>query len=280
MTMNTPKPPPAPPPRRGPRVVVKKADPNAGKAEKARKQNKIVLWSMGLAASAVVVWVGWAMFGGLFRTHPPNLDTASSKEIVAFLASDKFAKLSEDEKSTFSEGIQKLPDNRRREIFSVQGLSSQDRRKMFENLRSARSGGPGRGPSLQEMKDFFALPADQQLTKLDERIGEEESRRRDFAARRANPSSDNATGSGRGFRGGGPPGGEGFGGPRGGGPGAPGGTGGPGGPRTGRRAPTEERAQVRTEMRLDGSTPEERAYQSEYRRRMRERRQQLQAARK
>ncbi len=278
MTMNTPKPPPGPPPRRGPRVVIKKADPNAAKAEKARRQNKIALWGMGLVACSVVAWAGWVMLGGLFRTHPPDLDTASSKEIVAFLTSDKFAKLSDVEKTTFSEGLQSLPDARRREVFGAQGLTSQDRRKMFENLRSARNaggGGPGRGMSLQEMKDFFALPADQQLAKLDERIDEMESRMRDFAARRASPpSSDNATGGGRGFRRGGPPGGGGFAGPR------PGGAGGSGGPRTGRRAPTEERTQIRTERRLDNSTPAERAYRTEYFRRMRERMQQRQAAKK
>ncbi|MGI9176508.1 MAG: hypothetical protein ACR2IT_01470, partial [Pirellulales bacterium] len=63
-------------------------------------------------------------------------------------------------------------------------------------------------------------------------------------------------------------GGPGGGGPGGGGPGA----GGPGG---GRRGGTEESRNERSKQRLDHSSPEQRAQQSEYRRAVEERRKEL-----
>jgi len=125
-----------------------------------------------------------------------------------------------------------------------------------------------------ETASYFALPADKRQAELDRRIKADEDRRKQWQAEREKrdqawaASGQQAGGfGGRGGPGGGPPGG---------GPGrGPGGGPGGGGPPGGSRRGTEEARNERSKRRLDQSTPEQRAQQTEYRRAMEERRTQL-----
>lgn len=120
-----------------------------------------------------------------------------------------------------------------------------------------------------EMASYFALPPAQRQVELDRRIKADEDRRKAWEAERARRDQARQA-SNEGNRGG-PPGGPG--GPGGAG-GRPGGGGPPGGG-GGRRNSTEESRNERSKQRLDHSTPEQRARQSEYRRAVEERRKQL-----
>lgn len=124
-----------------------------------------------------------------------------------------------------------------------------------------------------ETASYFALSPEKRQAELDRRIKADEERRKQWQAEREKRDQERAAGgqqsggfAGRGGPGGGPPGG----GPGRGQGGGPGG-GGPGGNRRG----SEEARNDRSKRRLDQSTPEQRAQQSEYRRAMEERRTQL-----
>jgi len=133
-----------------------------------------------------------------------------------------------------------------------------------------------------EIASYFFLPADKRQAELDRRIKAEEDRRKQWQAEReqrdqARSAAGLQAGSrGPGGRGGGGPGGPGGQGP-GGGPagrwpgGGPGGSG-VGGPRGSR---SQEAWNERSKRRIDQSTPEQRARQTEYRRALEERRSQL-----
>jgi hypothetical protein len=121
------------------------------------------------------------------------------------------------------------------------------------------------------MGSYFALPPDKRQAELDRRIKVDEDRRKAWQAdreRRDQRRGDTRTASTGGDRGG--PGGGGAGG----GGGSPGGGG--GGPPSSRRSSgTEESRNERSKRRIDRSTPEQRAQQSEYRRALEERRTKL-----
>ena len=145
---------------------------------------------------------------------------------------------------------------------------------MFEMMRSVPEGSRDQIRSeigrlfeareRAEINSFFAMPAGQRMDELDRRIRDEDAQRE---ARRAawaqrQPSGD-AQGGSRGPRGGGDAGGRG---------GPPGG----GGPGRGRgRSSTEEQRNDWRKQRLDNGSPQGRAQRDEYRRLMRERREQL-----
>jgi hypothetical protein len=116
------------------------------------------------------------------------------------------------------------------------------------------------------MGSYFALPPDKRQAELDRRIKVDEDRRKAWQAereRRDQRRGDARTASAGGDRGG--PGGGG---------GGPGGAGGR--PPSGRRGSgTEESRNERSKQRIDRSTPEQRAQQSEYRRALEERRTKL-----
>jgi len=116
-----------------------------------------------------------------------------------------------------------------------------------------------------EMGSYFALTPDKRQAELDRRIKAEEDSRKAWQAdreRREQQGGNNRTASAGGDRG--RPPGPGGGGPGGGGP--------PGGRRGGG---TEESANEWRKRRIDHTTPEQRARQSEYRRAVEERRKQL-----
>lgn len=117
-----------------------------------------------------------------------------------------------------------------------------------------------------EMASYFALPPERRPAELDRRIKAEEDRRKAWEADRARRDQGQAAAAG------------GRGGPAAGGPGGPGISGGRfggGPPGGGRRGGTEESRNERSKRRLDHSTPEQRARQSEYRRAVEERRKEL-----
>lgn len=122
-----------------------------------------------------------------------------------------------------------------------------------------------------EMASYFAMPPEKRQAELDRRIKAEEDRRKAWQAEREKRDQQRAAsgqqagdGGGRGGRGAG--GGPGAGGPGGGG-------GGPGG--GGRGGGTEQSRNDWAKRRIDRSSPEQRAQQTEYRRAMEERRTQL-----
>lgn len=125
-----------------------------------------------------------------------------------------------------------------------------------------------------ETASYFALSPEKRQAELDRRIKADEERRKQWQAEREKRDQERAAGSqaggfgGRGGQGGGPP-------PGGGGGRGPGGGPGGGGPPGGNRRGSEEARNDRSKRRLDQSTPEQRAQQSEYRRAMEERRTQL-----
>lgn len=172
------------------------------------------------------------------------------------------------------------PEKRRqlmREMFqSMRNLSEEQRTvfwaEMEENNRFN-----------DRLREFFSLPYDQRIKRIDEEIDRMLERRRQWEQR----MQQGGFGAGRGPRGGGP-------GAAGGGPGGPGGGGGPalggkpgpggpggGGPQAGppgqpgqrRVLSSEERDRLRR-LYLDHTSPEMRAMRSEYRRLMQERMQQ------
>ena len=130
-----------------------------------------------------------------------------------------------------------------------------------------------------EMASYFALPPEKRRAELDRRIKADEERRKVWQAEREKrdqqrtANGQQASNGNGGDRGG--PGGPGGGGPGGGGPGGSGGPGGRGPGGGGRGGGTEEARNDRSKRRIDQSTPEQRAQQTEYRRAMEERRTQL-----
>jgi hypothetical protein len=125
-----------------------------------------------------------------------------------------------------------------------------------------------------EMASYFAMPPEKRQAELDRRIKADEDRRKAWQAEREKRDQQRpASGQQAGGGGGRGPGGGG-GGPGGGGSGPGGGGGGPGGGSS-RGGGTEEARNERSKRRIDQSSPEQRAQQTEYRRAMEERRTQL-----
>ncbi len=154
------------------------------------------------------------------------------------------------------------------------GTVMQKMRDVPREYREQQMGRLWEARERAEMGSYFALPPDKRQAELDRRIKADEDRRKAWQAdreRRDQQRGDARTASTGGDRGG--PGG-GAGGGAGGGGGGPGGAGGrpPGGRRGGG---TEESRNERSKRRIDRSTPEQRAQQSEYRRALEERRTQL-----
>ena len=150
------------------------------------------------------------------------------------------------------------------------GIVMQKMRDVPREYREQQMGRLWEARERAEMGSYFALPPDKRQAELDRRIKVDEDRRKAWQAdreRRDQQRGDTRTASTGGDRGG--PGGG-----AGGGGGGPGGGG--GGPPSGRRSSgTEQSRNERSKQRIDRSTPEQRAQQSEYRRALEERRTKL-----
>lgn len=150
------------------------------------------------------------------------------------------------------------------------GTVMQKMRDVPRDYREQQMGRLWEARERAEMGSYFALPPEKRQAELDRRIKVDEDRRKAWQAereRRDQRRGDAQTASAGGDRGG----------PGGGGGGGGGGPGGAGGrpPSDRRRSGTEESRNERGKRRIDRSTPEQRAQQSEYRRALEERRTKL-----
>ena len=161
------------------------------------------------------------------------------------------------------------------------GTVMQKMRDVPREYREQQMGRLWEARERAEMGSYFALPPDKRQAELDRRIKVDEDRRKAWQAdrERRDPRRGDARTASTGGDRGGPGGGTGAGaGGGGGGPGGGGGGpgGGGGGPPSSRRSSgTEQSRNERSKQRIDRSTPEQRAQQSEYRRALEERRTQL-----
>jgi hypothetical protein len=104
------------------------------------------------------------------------------------------------------EEMEGATDERRRELYgemreAFRNLPEEAREKQFDEWRQRRE-----AREQQRMNEFFAMTPAQQIEKIDEQLKEEEQRRKEWAARRAQRGDQNQGaregGRGRGDRGG------------------------------------------------------------------------------
>jgi len=144
-------------------VIVRQAapapDPGTG-----RRKKKYLLWIAGLAIVGACAWgLVWYL-----EPAPPDPETAPAKEVTAYLASKRFAKLSEAKKDEYADRIAKLAPERRREISQWGGLPLQQRFRAADNMSRA-----GHQERVQKMRDFFKLSPEEQVAALDKEIAEQ-----------------------------------------------------------------------------------------------------------
>lgn len=230
-------------------------DRNASRGGAGRRR----LFALLVLAALVALVILWLM--GFFVGTPPEVLAVRSAvdEQVARLAAvgRNEAPLSYDS-GGFGAVMERARDVPREHRDAVR----QEMGRLFEARERA------------ELDSYFATPPERRAAELDRRIRAEEDRRKAWEterARRQAERSRDATTGGAGSSAGAT--GSGGGGQR--GVGQAGGGGGGGGPASGRRDGTEESRNARSKSRIDATTPERRAMQTEYRRQMDERRRQL-----
>ena len=152
------------------------------------------------------------------------------------------------------------------------GTVMQKMRDVPRDYREQQMGRLWEARERAEMGSYFALPPDKRQAELDRRIKVDEDRRKAWQAERER--RDQQRGDAPAASAGGDRGRPGAAGAAGGGGGGPGGAGGRP-PSDRRRSGTEESRNQRSKQRIDRSTPEQRAQQSEYRRALEERRTKL-----
>jgi hypothetical protein len=214
-------------------VIVRQAapapDPGTG-----RRKKKYLLWIAGLAIVGACAWgLVWYL-----EPAPPDPETAPAKEVTAYLASKRFAKLSDAKKDEYSERIAKLPVERRREISPWTGLTLQQRFRAADGMSRA-----WHREQVQKMRDFFKLSPEEQVAALDKLIAEQKEAAAKAVAARAAAAKNPPTGA----------------------PSAP------------AFRLSADQMQVRIEQLLSNGTPEERALSRAYWARVNARRQELQA---
>ena len=193
---------------------------------------KKLLTAVAAVAAATVIWL---MMSGSGVSGPDPV-TAPTEDVRKFIASKAFGGQDEAVRAEYMAKIRELPDERRREVFSREGLSEEESRAVRRNLRGTRRTG-----MLEEATKFFELSPEEQVAHLDKRIDETAARRKAWEERRAASQNTERTGN------------EG---------------------RRGRRPRSADQMQKWMERRLSQHTPRERAVFHEYFRRLRERRRQ------
>lgn len=185
----------------------------------------------GVGVVGAVIWIlTWGP-----GVPVPDPVTAPTDSVRKFMASKAFASLDEPAREAFVAKVRELPEERRREVFSREGLSEDEQRALRRNLR-----GTGRVRMVGDVKKFFELSPDEQVAQLDQRIDEMQTRRQAWEQRRtASPNTARPEGAER-----------------------------------RRRQPSADRMQTWMERRLSEHPPLERAMFQEYFRRLRARRQQ------
>ena len=212
-----------------------------------------IMFSLAVAAIVALLAMLCLWVFGFFRTAPEVLAvrTLVGEQVKHYVSVGHNEKPSSGENPAMGqimEMVRDLPPNLRPQV-------ERDTQRLFQAAMDS------------QVNSFFNLPPQSREAELDRRIKEQESdrKRRDAerAARGADDQQNAGSGGGRGGRGGG-----------GGGGGPPGGGGGGGPPGGGRGGSEDNRNNWRKTM-LDRTSPDERAKQTEYRRAMEERRQQL-----
>lgn len=101
---------------------------------------KKMIWiGMAMVAVGLLTWVVIAHHKSAGLPVPsiaPDPDLAPATRVVAYLASDRFAKLPNQERLDYLEKVNELASERRREVFSVQGLSQEQWTTLQENMRN------------------------------------------------------------------------------------------------------------------------------------------------
>jgi uncharacterized membrane protein YgcG len=174
-----------------------KVKPGAGQAPKKKNRKQALI-----AAAVALLLMGAGLSYFLLRSPAPNGKPA---EVAKFVGSDAFDALPAAKQQEYFDAIEKNRD-------AYRALPEEQRRLVWEAAREAREN--------QELDKFAKMNPDEQKKFVDERIKEEEARRKQWQDRATSrPAGQGGPGGGWGQ--GGPGGGGGQGGPggRGGGPG-------------------------------------------------------------
>ncbi|MGC9454093.1 MAG: hypothetical protein ACP5HU_04445 [Phycisphaerae bacterium] len=157
---------------------------------------------LGVAGGAIAVGCGaillWAGLSG-----PPDPEKQSPEEVVEYLASEDFGKLSTERKREYLEQAREAGRLQGRRMMSGQDLSDEQRQQYFENMADV-----GRQHMRERLDEFFALPQEQRTEFIDRMLDRFQNRpmrpadeRSPAASAEGDDSSDGA-GDGRRSRGG------------------------------------------------------------------------------
>jgi len=124
------------------------------------KTNKIVVVS---SVAGLLVLVGLFAVMSVTRSAPPNPQTATPEQTVEFLASDRFARMSEEKKRRYIRQIE-VPGSKT-PILSLlfrPGVPDEQRQRVMERIL------PVVGPLIdQRLDEFDRLPDAEQTARLD-----------------------------------------------------------------------------------------------------------------
>ncbi len=131
-----------------------------------------------LLASAVVIGVIWVGPRGMLSSQPAPAGE-STREIVAFMATEDFAKLPEERRQEY---FDRLADggNPHEAFRLARELPEEQRRQLRKNV-----GGMMHRRMEQRMEEYFQLPPEQRQQHLDETIDRMLAHRREIQAQRS-----------------------------------------------------------------------------------------------
>ncbi len=111
-----------------------------------------------VAAGAVILWAG-------FR-GPPDPAKQTSEQVLEYVASESFAKLSDSQKQDYLTRAREEGRLDMRQVFRAEGLSDEQREQLSRNMADA---GRQRMRQMQEqvMDDYFELPPEERGEYLD-----------------------------------------------------------------------------------------------------------------
>jgi hypothetical protein len=140
--------------------------------DKMKKNHKTIV--VGSAAGLLAL-AGLFVTLSLTRSAPPAPQAATPEQTIEFLASDKFARMNEDDKRRYIRQID-VPDSRP-PILSLlfrPGVSDEQRQRVMERIL------PVVGPLIDQRLDAFdRLPAAEQTARLDAIIDQMQQNRGD-----------------------------------------------------------------------------------------------------
>ncbi len=133
---------------------------------------------------AGIAGLGVYLFGIVTAPPPPDPKAAETEEVRDYLASDKFAKLSDDDKKLYvdqlrADGKFRRPGPRREDGEEPTEEEKAKHEKIRENVGSVF-----RKMREDRVKDYFTLPEEARVAYLDAMINEMEERRKEHQAGR------------------------------------------------------------------------------------------------